>query len=178
MEKYLIPGRDDVSASDQVLFDTLEKRIGFVPNLYAYYAKNATALTDLLALENRKSSLNAKEKEVVNLVVSQYNGCKYCVSAHTQLALKRGFSDEQILEIRKGSATFDPKLHALAEFSLELSSKNGKVSEATKEQFFEAGYSEANMIDVVVLAGGRTMANYIHNLVGFEIDWPLAPGLE
>ncbi len=68
MEKYLIPGRDDVSASDQVLFDTLEKRIGFVPNLYAYYAKNATALIDLLALENRKSSLNAKEKEVVNLV--------------------------------------------------------------------------------------------------------------
>ncbi|WP_200974815.1 carboxymuconolactone decarboxylase family protein [Echinicola sp. 20G] len=178
MEKYLIPGRDDVSASDQVLFDTLEKGIGFVPNLYAYYAKNATALSDLLTLENRKSSLNAKEKEIVNLVVSQYNGCKYCVSAHTQLALKRGFNDEQILEIRKGSATFDTKLHALAVFSLELASNNGQVSEAIKDDFFNAGYSEANMIDVVVLAGGRTIANYIHNLVGFEIDWPLAPGLE
>lgn len=177
MEKYLVPSRDDVSPSDQVLFDTLESRIGFVPNLYAYYAKNATALTDLLALENRKSSLNAKEKEVVNLVVSQYNGCKYCISAHTQLALKRGFSDEQVQEIRTGEATFDPKLHALAVFSLELASKNGKVSEAIKERLFEVGYSEANMIDIVVLAGGRTIANYIHNLAEFKIDWPLAPGL-
>ncbi len=177
MSKFNVPTRDEVSANNQAIFDNLQKGLGFVPNLYAYYAKNETALGDYLALQNRKSTLKAKEREVVNLVVSQYNGCKYCQSAHTALGKMNGFTEDQILELRSGSASFDSKLNALAEFTLSAVSNRGNVSEAVKENFFAAGYTEANLIDVIIVVGDKIISNYIHNLAGFAIDFPLAPEL-
>jgi len=171
---FTVPARADVSAHNQAIFDKLQKGLGFVPNLYAYFAKNETALGDYLAFQNRRSTLSAKEREVVNLVTSQINGCRYCQSAHTVIAKSHGFTDEQLLEIRKGRASFDPKVDALARFTSSVVENRGKASEESKEAFFAAGYTEANLIDVVIVVGDKIISNYIHNLTEFEIDFPLA----
>lgn len=168
------PTKSEVSENNQVIFDNLQKGLGFVPNLYAYFAKNETALGDYLALQNRKSTLKGKEREIINLVTSQINGCRYCQSAHTILGKMNGFSEEQILEIRKGTASFDPKLDALARFTAAVVTKRGKVSEEEKEFFFGAGYNEANFVDVMIVIGDKTISNYIHNITGLTIDFPLA----
>jgi uncharacterized peroxidase-related enzyme len=171
---FTVPARDEVSANNKGLFDNLQKGLGFVPNLYAYFAKSETALGDYLALQNRKSSLKAKEREVINLVVSQINGCRYCQSAHTILGKMNGFTDEQVIELRRGSASFDSKLDALAKFTASVTENRGKATIDAKEAFFAAGYTEANMIDIVIVIGDKIISNYIHNLTGFEIDFPLA----
>jgi len=75
---YTVPTRAEVSSNNQDLFDNLQKGLGFVPNLYAYFAKNETALGDYLTLQNRKSTLKAKEREVINLVTNKINGRRYC----------------------------------------------------------------------------------------------------
>lgn len=178
MSRFKVPAREEVSTGNQAIFDQLQKSLGFVPNLYAYYAKSETALADYLALQNRKSTLKAKEREIINLVVSQYNGCKYCQSAHTVLGKMNGFSEEQILEIRGGTASFNEKLDALAKFTLSAVANRGNATEEAKNAFFDAGYSEVNMIDVVVIIGDKIISNYIHNLTGFAIDFPIAPELE
>jgi len=177
MERFKIPTRSEVSENNQAIFDDLQKGLGFVPNLYAFYAKNDTALGDYLNFSGRKSTLSKKETEIVNLVVSQYNGCRYCQSAHTVLGGLNGLTEEQILEVREGSASFDSKLDALAKFTLATVSSNGKASEEAKELFFEAGYDVANLIDVVLKIGDKVISNYIHNLTGFEIDFPVAQEL-
>jgi uncharacterized peroxidase-related enzyme len=178
MSQFKVPSRGEVSANNQSIFDNLQKGLGFVPNLYAYYGKNETALADYLALQNRKTTLSAKEKEIVNLVVSEFNGCRYCLSAHTALGKMNGFTEDQILEIRSGRATFDLKLNALAVFTLSVASNRGNATEEAKSIFFEAGYSEVNMIDVVIVIGDKTISNYIHNLTDLEIDFPIAQELE
>ncbi|SFR31315.1 uncharacterized peroxidase-related enzyme [Robiginitalea myxolifaciens] len=178
MSQFTIPTREEVSPANQAIFDNLNKNLGFVPNLYAYYAKNETALADYLSLQNRKSTLRAKEREVINLVVSQINGCRYCQSAHTALGKLNGFTDEQILEIRTGEAAFDAKLDALARFTAEVTLNRGNASQEAKDAFFNAGYTEANLIDVVIVIGDKVISNYIHNLADFAIDFPLAPELE
>lgn len=177
MTKFTVPARGDVSENNQVIFDNLQKGLGFVPNLYAYYAKNETALSDYLALQNRKSTLKAKEREAINLVTSQINGCAYCQAAHTALGKMNGFTDEQIIELRKGSASFDKQLDALVKFVASVVINRGKANEETKQSFFDAGYTEANMIDVVIVIGDKIISNYIHNLTGFEIDFPLAQSI-
>ena len=171
---FTVPTKAEVSPSNQIIFDTLHKGLGFVPNLYAYFGKNETALGDYLAFQNRKSTLKAKEREVINLVTSQMNGCRYCQSAHTILGKLNGFTDEQIIEIRKGSVSFDSKLDALAKFTASVVENTGRVTTDNKEAFFAAGYSEANMIDVVIVIGDKIISNYIHNLTGLQIDFPLA----
>ncbi len=178
MANFTVPTRDEVSEDNQTIFDNLQKGLGFVPNLYAYYAKNETALGDYLALQNRKSTLKAKEREVVNLVTSQINGCAYCQAAHTALGKMNGFTDDQILELRGGSGEFDEKINALVQFTASVVEHRGRATEASKATFFAAGYTEANLIDVVIVVGDKTISNYIHNLAGFDIDFPAAPVLE
>jgi len=177
MERFTVPTRSEVSENNQAIFDNLKGNLGFVPNLYAFYAKNDTALGDYLNFSGRKSSLSKKETEVVNLVVSQYNGCRYCQSAHTVLGGMNGLTEDQILELREGTASFDSELDALAKFTLATVANKGKASEEAKEAFFDAGYDVANLIDVVLKIGDKVISNYIHNLAGFEIDFPVAPEL-
>ncbi len=143
----------------------------------AYYSKNETALVDYLALQNRKSTLKAKEREVINLVTSQINDCRYCQSAHTALGKMNGFSEDQILELRGASASFDNKIDALAKFTKAVVENRGHASEEAKEAFFAAGYTEASLIDVVIVIGDKIISNYIHNLTGFPIDFPVAAQL-
>jgi len=172
--RFAVPTRNEVTANNQGIFDNLQKGLGFVPNLYAYFGKNETALADYLAFQNRKSTLRMKEREAINLIVSQINGCRYCQSAHTALGKMAGFTDEQIIEIRKGSASFDAKLDALVHFAGAVTENKGKVAESVKEVFFAAGYTEANLIDAIIVIGDKIISNYIHNLTQLPIDFPVA----
>jgi len=178
MSNFQVPTKGEVSANNQAIFDNLKDTLGFVPNLYAYFAKSETALSDYLALQNRKSTLKAKEREVVNLVVSQFNECAYCLAAHTALGKMNGFDDDQILQIRTGEALFDEKLNALSSFVLSTLENRGKATELAKENLLAAGYSEANLVDIVIVIGDKIISNYIHNLTGFEVDFPAAKPLE
>jgi uncharacterized peroxidase-related enzyme len=159
-------------------FRQLAKKLGFVPNLYATFALNPTALGDYLTLQNRESTLSAKEREIINLIVSEVNICLYCLSAHTVLGKMNGFSDEQILEIRSGKASFDPKFDALAKFVRAVAVHRGKPSSEVVEAFFEAGYTEANLVDALIVVGDKIISNYLHGTTHIPVDFPPVMALE
>lgn len=178
MSTFNIPTRDQVSANNQAIFDNLNKALGFVPNLYATYANSDTALENYLNFANAKTSLSAKEKEVVNLAVSEVNNCIYCLSAHTAIGKMNGFTDEQILEIRSGRASFDNKLDALAQLAKNITENRGRTDEAVLENYFNAGYSKGNLIDTISLVGDKTISNYVHSTTQVPVDFPIAQPLE
>jgi len=171
---FAIPKKEEVSPRNQGLFEKLEKAIGFMPNLYAYFGKNETALGDYLSFQNRKTTLSIREKEIVNLVTSEINGCQYCLAAHTSIASNNGFSAEQIRLIRGGTAPFDAKYDALTQLTAAIVNTRGRVGDDILERFFAAGYTEANLIDVIIAIGDKIISNYLHNLTEFPIDFPLA----
>ena len=159
MSDFNVPKREEVSVSNQEIFDNLKKAVGFVPNLYATYAYSENALANYLALSNAKTSLSAKEKEVVNLAVSQVNDCSYCLAAHTAIGKMNGFTDNQILELRSGKASFDTKLNALARLAKNITENRGATDEAVIADFFSAGWSKENLVDTIVLVGDKTISN-------------------
>jgi len=63
---------------------------------------------------------------------------------------------------------------ALAKFTASAVENRGRATEESKEAFFAAGYDEANMIDVIIVIGDKIISNYLHNLTGFDIDFPIA----
>jgi len=178
MQTFKVPGRDEVSADNQAIFDNLKKMLSFVPNLYATFAHSATALGTYLALQNAKSSLNARQREVINLVVSQVNDCEYCLAAHTAVGKMVGFTDAQILEIRRGRAAFDPKLDALARFVREVAQTRGHVPAGSTEAFLEAGWTQGHVVDVVMVVGDKIISNYLHGVTKVPVDFPAAPKLD
>lgn len=174
MQHFSVPGRETVSETNQAIFDSLQKGLGFVPNLYATFAYSDNALGTYLNLQNAKSSLRAKEREVINLVVSQVNDCRYCQAAHTALGKMNGFTDEQILEIRRTAVTFDAKLAALATFVKEVTENRGRPSAAALDAYFAAGYTRENLIDTLVVIGDKIISNYLHGITQIPIDFPEA----
>ncbi len=178
MSTFNVPKREEVSEKNQTIFDNLEKAVGFVPNLYATYAYSENALENYLNFSNAKTSLTAKQKEVVNLAVSQVNNCLYCLSAHTAIGKMNGFSDDQILELRAGKASFDNKLDALARLARNITENRGVTTAAVLENFFNAGWTKENLIDTIVLVGDKTISNYIHSTTQIPVDFPVAQPLE
>ncbi|WP_458628074.1 carboxymuconolactone decarboxylase family protein [Winogradskyella sp. PC D3.3] len=178
MNTFNVPSREDVSTNNQAIFDNLNKALGFVPNLYATYAHSDTALENYLTFANAKTSLSAKEKEVVNLAVSQVNDCIYCLSAHTAIAKMNGFTDEQILELRAGFSSVNDKFNALAKLAKNITDNRGKTDSRVLENFFNAGYTTANLIDAISLVGDKTISNYIHSTTQVPVDFPIAQPLE
>jgi len=177
MERFKVPERAEVSATNQAIFDKLKVNLGMVPNLYAYFAKNETALEDYLTLQSRKGVLNPKEREVINLVVSQVNNCKYCLAAHTAVSGMLGFSSEQIIQIRLAEVSFDSKLDALAKFVKDTTISRGKPGTEITDRLFAAGYNEESLVDIVIGVGDKTISNYLHGITDLPVDFPLAPEL-
>jgi AhpD family alkylhydroperoxidase len=177
MAHFQVPGRDEVSANNQEIFDNLKKGLGMVPNLYAVMALSDTALGNYLAFQNAKTTFTNKEKQAVNLVVSQVNECHYCQSAHTLLGTMNGLTEEQTIEIRKGKASFDSKLNALVALAKEITLKKGFASTATIDTFINAGYTKGQVVELVFLVAEKTAMNYVHAITKVEIDFPLAKAI-
>jgi len=172
-----VPAREEVSPANQAIFDNLKKSLGMVPNLYATFAHSDTALANYLAFQNAPSSVSGKAREVVNLVVSQVNQCQYCLAAHTMLGKMNGFSDSEILEIRGGHASFDPKFDALARLTQSVVQHRGHVEQPLIEAFFAAGWTKENLVDAYLIIGDKTVSNYLHSTTQIPVDFPAAPNL-
>ncbi|PWK33331.1 carboxymuconolactone decarboxylase family protein [Cupriavidus plantarum] len=177
MSKINVPTREDVSPANQAIFDKLKTSLGMVPNLYATFAHAEHALGNYLAFQNGKSSIIGKAREVVNLVVSEVNRCEYCLAAHTVIGKMNGFTDEQVLEIRGGTATFDARLDALARLTRNIALNRGHADPALVDAFFDAGWTKGNLVDAIVVIGDKTVTNYLHATTQVPVDFPAAPKL-
>ncbi len=177
MKKFTVPTRDEVAPANQTTFDNLNKALGFVPNLYATMAYSDNGLNRYLAYQNAKTSLSNKEKEAVNLVVSEVNKCVYCKSAHTLIGKMNGFTDEQLLDIRREKAG-DPKLNALVKLASDITRNRGNAAAALVDDFFAQDYTNENLVDLLLQISDKTAMNYLHNLTQIPVDFPLAPALE
>ncbi len=177
MRPFKVPTRDEVSDQNKGIFDDLKSKLDFVPNIYATYALSDNAPARYLTFANGKTSLNTKEKEVINLITSQVNGCTYCLAAHTALGKMNGFTEDQTMEIRNGRAPFNEKFDALAKLTKAIAENRGKISDEVLQNFFEAGYTKENLVDAIVNIGEKATTNLLHNVTEIPVDFPAAPEL-
>lgn len=92
-----------------------------------------------------------KTRDSIGLAVSEVNGCNYCLTVHSFTAehMARLPADEIALA-RKGRAT-DPKRDAAVQFARRVAETRGKVSDADLQAVRDAGYTDANIMEVIAL---------------------------
>jgi alkylhydroperoxidase family enzyme len=89
-----------------------------------------------------------------------------------------GFTEDQILELRKGNASFDNKLNALAKFAKNVAENRGAATEQVVRNFYEAGYTQGSLADAIIQIGEITITNYFHRTTKVPIDFPIAKSIE
>lgn len=171
--------REQAHASLQPIFDVLKSKVGMVPNLYATIANSAITLPAYLAFDEAlgKGAFNAKERQAIFLVVSQVNGCHYCQSAHTAIGKMNGFTEEETIQLRTATIA-DKKLNALTTLAAEITRTHGKPSAEALANFHSAGYGAEALVELVAHIGYKSVANYLHNIAHFPIDFPIAKEIE
>lgn len=148
---------------------------GFLPNLIGVLANSPEALAfyQEVGKLNAQSSLNAGEREVIQLIAAKTNQCGFCVAGHTKLAtVKELLSSQDIQAARSANAEAfsDEKLNALAHFTIAIMAQRGNVEEAQLQAFFNAGYTQQQAIEVVMGVALATLCNYTNNLAKTEIN--------
>lgn len=172
---FKVPGYDEVSPAAQEVFSQLTKTAGKVPNLYATIGYSGNALSSYMAYVHAqvKNSFHGKEREAIYLIVSQFNGCEYCLASHTQSAMKFGWKEEETLQLRAGNFP-DAKWQVLYKVIQSVIENRGAVQQDLLDAFFQSGYNEAALIDLMVLINVMSFTNYVFRLTAIPVDFPAA----
>ena len=170
-----VPLYDEVSADTKIIFDNLKKSSGKVSNLYATIGHSVNALSAYMAYVHAqaKGSFRGKDREAIYLIVSQLNGCDYCLSSHTISAIKFKWTEEETLLLRAGKFP-ENKWQVIFQVIKSVIDKKGEVSDELLNAFFETGYKEGALIDLMALINIMSFTNYVYRLTKVPIDYPLA----
>jgi len=170
----LAPENADPKARE--LLERAKKQQGMIPNMYAAMANAPEALdTYLYGYERfrKESGLTPAEQEVVFLTISYENGCEYCMAAHSTIADARSGVPRAVTDaIRAGSQIPDPRLQALSEFTRAMLNKRGRPDQEDVESFLAAGFSEKQILDIVLAVAVKTISNYTNHIFETPLDAP------
>lgn len=154
--------------------EMVQKANGFIPNLIGVLANSPQALEmyQEVGKLNSKSSLTPEEIEVVQITAAAHNGCDFCVAGHTKIGTLKLKMPENVLNALRARTTIEDnaKYQALAQFTMQLIDKRGKVSDDELAAIKAAGYSEQNILDVVLGVALATLCNYANNVAQNDIN--------
>lgn len=178
MSRLAIQTLDTAHEDAKERLANVKKNNGFIPNLIGVLANAPTALEtyQVVGAINGRNSLSAAEREVIQITAAANNGCGFCVAGHTAIARKKLAMPEDIIEALRGTkALGDPKLNALAQFTLAVMANKGQVADEELADFLAAGYTQQNALEVVLGVSLATLCNYANNLAKTPINPELQP---
>jgi len=164
---------DSAPAASRPLLEGIGRSFGFVPNLFAVFAESPAALRGALAIYEAftTSSLTPAEQQLVMLAVSEANDCEYCVAAHSTLAKRFVKVDPTLVAAtRRREPLSDAKLDALVTFTRNVVEQRGLLAEAEVAAFLDAGYTKAQVIEVLLGVGMKTFNNYVDHIAHVPLN--------
>jgi uncharacterized peroxidase-related enzyme len=172
MLKFTVHTIDSAPETAKPILEQLQQGFGFVPNLAATMAGSPAVLEAYVGLVGSfgRSSFGPIERELIAMTTSFENSCNYCMAAHSTFAKAQGASEADLEAIRAGKPPDDLLLAALVHFTRQLVHKQGQVSDADIQDFLRAGFTEAQILEVLIGISQSNMANLIYRLTGASLD--------
>lgn len=170
-----IPPVEAAFATDEqkALFDAIHAQLGVVPNFLKVFAHSPAALRAFLGLHGiaGDGALDPQTRERIALAVAQQNACEYCLSAHTAIGRNAGLGNDEMAANRAGSS-HDTRAAAAVVFARALVESMGAVSNADLLAVRDAGYSEAEIVEIITHVGMNVLTNLLGKASRVEIDFP------
>lgn len=165
----------DAPIQSQPLLDAVKAQLGVVPNMFRLISTSPQALEGYLGMSGAlgKGALPAATRERIALAVAEVNGCSYCLSAHTYLGKHVAKLDDAEMTANRSGASNDPVADAAVHFAAKLTQERGRVSEADLAAVRLAGYTDAQLIEIVQHVALNTWTNYLNVAFATDIDFPV-----
>ncbi len=172
MNYFKVHTKETASAASAELLGNAEKAFGFIPNLLGVMAESPATLNAYLTLGQLfdSSSFTATERQVAILAISRYNECHYCMAAHSVVAGMQNVPADVIQAIRNDEPIADERLEALRWFANQVVDKRGWVSGNDIDTFLDAGFTRAQILEVILSLSFKTLSNYINHVANTPLD--------
>ena len=164
---------EQVPTDSKQLLDTFTRYFGFTPNMLATFAQSPIAFNSWAVLLGALSkALDVKTRDSIGLAVSEVNGCNYCLGVHSFTAEHMArMPAAEITLARKGHAS-DPKRDAAVQFARKVIETRGNIADADLDAVRDAGYTDANVMEIVALVAMYSLTNFFNNVFDPEKDFP------
>jgi uncharacterized peroxidase-related enzyme len=161
-------------AASQPLLQAVKQQLGSAPNLFRLVATSPAALEGYVGLIGAlgKGALPAATRERIALAVAEINGCGYCLSAHTYLGKHLAKLDDVEIEANRNGTSNDVFAAAAVRFAVSVTQQRGHVTDAELQAVKQAGYSDAQIIEIVQHVALNTWTNYLNEVAQTDIDFP------
>lgn len=174
MSRITIPTPEQTPAATISLLDAVKRQLGVVPNLMKLLGNSLAALEGYLSLNGAlgKGALDVKTRERIALAIAEINGCNYCLSAHTYLGKNVAkLDDAEIAANRRGDSS-DTKAAAAVRFAVRVAQERGHINDPDFNAVKLAGFTQAEIVEIVLHVALNTLTNYINVVAQTEIDFP------
>lgn len=177
MTKFNIHNEETAPENSKEILSGAKKQLGFIPNLFGIMSEAPAALKAYTGLSDSfdSSSFSATEKQIVLLATSYINSCHYCMAVHSTLSQMFKIPQEIIESLRDNKPINDAKLESLRQFTIAVVEKRGWVSEEDIAKFTTAGYSNAQILEVLVGVAQKTLSNYTSHIANTPLDAAFEP---
>lgn len=166
--------RDNAEPRAKAALETVQKGLGFIPNMYANMANSPSALETYGVGYNffrSDSGFTPAQQEVVFLTISHENGCEYCMAAHSMVGEKMSGVPAPVLNaLREGLPLPDGKLQALSVFTRVMVASRGKPGRQDLQAFLAAGFSERQVLEIILAIAVKTISNYSNHVFHTDVD--------
>jgi uncharacterized peroxidase-related enzyme len=174
MSRLSIPALEAAPAASRPLLDAVKAKLGTVPNMMKLLGVSPAALEGYLSLSGAldKGRLDARLRESIALTVAEFNGCDYCLAAHSFIGKNLvKLSDEQVAQARDARAA-DPRTGAALRFAQRVASDRGRVTDADLVTLRAAGFDDAETVEIVLHVALNVLTNYLNNVARTDVDFP------
>ncbi len=161
-------------AASRASLEAVNKLLGSVPNLFRIVANSPQTLQGYLGLNGAlaQGALDAQTRERIALAVAEVNGCNYCLAAHQYLGINLAKLSTAEIEANRRGTSADSKAAVAVNFAVKIVNNRGKVSDSDFEAVRSAGYSDAEIVEIVGHVALNTLTNYINDVLGTDVDFP------
>lgn len=174
MTKIKAIAPDNASVASQEIMELVKKKLGRVPNMYQVMANSPAVLESYVKMNGALSggTLGSKMAELIALSTAEYNGCPYCLSAHTFLGAKAGLSEDQMIAGRTFRSE-NEKFQAGLTFVKKMLESPASVSSDDVEPLRSVGYSDGDILEIVANVIRNIYTNYVNIISETIVDWPV-----
>jgi uncharacterized peroxidase-related enzyme len=173
MSRLSVPARDDSHGRSIPLLDGVGRQLGVVPNMFRLIGNSPAGLEAFLGFtQAMNKTLDGKMRERIAMAVAQVNGCDYCLSANSYLGSNMARLDAAELAANRHGHSNDVKADQAVSFARKVAEARGKVTDSDIEMVKEAGYEDAQIVEIVLLVALNFLTNIINNVGKPDIDFP------
>jgi len=159
----------------QPLLAAVDQHLGLVPNVFRVMAQSPAALAGYLGLDGAlgNGELDAKTRARIALAVAEANACDYCLSAHSYLGKYVALLDDADIAANRAGRSTDARADAAVQFAVKIVEARGHVTDADILAVKTAGYSDPEVLEIVLHVALNTLTNYVNEVARTEIDFPI-----